>query len=138
MRNSLETTVDRERAALSAVRDAWVQAVKDGDVARLADLMTDDVVGVHADGQCIRGKEELKRFFQDLFDQYDVTGTISSSDVVIHGLWAVEIDKVETTRPNTTAQCRSTLLSRRFLYSVGNWMIAGRWLASLNCRNEYC
>lgn len=98
MSNSQESLRDREKASIALVREAWMKAVKSDDADQLADLMTDDIVAIHADGRCIHGKDDVTRFFQDLFDQFDIEGTISSSEVVIHGNWAVEIDKIETKR----------------------------------------
>jgi len=98
MGSSVEPHVDRDRENIIAVRQAWIQAVKDSDADKLANLMTFDVVGVHADGRCTTGKEELKKFFLDAFDQFNLEGSISSSEIVVHGIWAVEIDKVQTRR----------------------------------------
>jgi ketosteroid isomerase-like protein len=98
MSSSVEPQVDRDKQNIIGVRHAWLQAVKDSNAERLTDLMTFDVVGVHADGRCTVGKEELRKFFLDVFDRFNVEGTVSSSEVVVHGIWAVEIDKVETKR----------------------------------------
>ncbi len=128
MGNSLAATVDRDKAKIAAVREAWIEAVKRGNAGELADLMTYDVVGVHGDGQCIRGKEELKRFFQDILDRYDIRGGISSSDVVIHGAWAVEIDKMETTRTQyNSAMSVDVALQAVFVFSRqldNSWKVA--------------
>jgi uncharacterized protein (TIGR02246 family) len=98
MSSSVELHVDRDKENISAVRESWLRAVKDSDVDRLADLMTFDVVGVHADGRCSVGKEELKKFFLDAFDQFNMSGSRSSSEIAVHGIWAVEIDKLEIRR----------------------------------------
>jgi uncharacterized protein (TIGR02246 family) len=98
MSASIEAAVDRDRQNIAAVRQAWLHAVRDSDAGQLADLMTFDVVGVHADGRCTTGKEQLRSFFLDAFDQFNIEGAISSSEIVVHGIWAVEIDKLELKR----------------------------------------
>ena len=94
----LDLHVDLDKANIAAVRQAWVEAVRRSDAERLADLVTHDVVGVHANGRCTVGKENLKNFFLDAFDQFNLEGKIESSEIVVHGIWAVEIDEVQTRR----------------------------------------
>jgi|SRR5215469_16826393 len=98
MSSSVELHLDRDRQNIIAVREAWRQAIKASDADRLSDLMTFDIVVVHADGRCTTGREGMKRLFLDAFDQFNVEGTISSSEIVVHGIWAMEIDKLETRR----------------------------------------
>ena len=98
MSGSLGSRAERDVANVAAVRQAWVQAVKDGDADRLAELVTYDVVVVHADGRCTRGKDDVRKFLLDFFNQYTIEGKVLSSDVVIHGFWAVEIDEISTKR----------------------------------------
>lgn len=98
MSSTVDSGVDRDKANIAAVRQAWIQAVKDSDADRLADLVTFDVVIVHADGRCTTGKEAVKDFFLGAFDQFNAEGKISSSEIIAHGIWAVEIDEIETRR----------------------------------------
>ena len=98
MSSSVGLNIDRDKQNIIAVRQAWLQAVKDSDADRLADLVAFDVVAVLADGQCASGKENLKNFLLDAFDRFNVEGSLSSSEIVVHGIWAVEIDKLETRR----------------------------------------
>jgi uncharacterized protein (TIGR02246 family) len=94
----LDLHVDLDKARITAVRKAWVEAVKRSDADRLADLVTFDVVGVHANGRCTVGKDNLKNFFLDAFDQFNFEGNVESSEIVVHGIWAVGIDEVQTRR----------------------------------------
>ncbi|MBV8632399.1 MAG: DUF4440 domain-containing protein [Silvibacterium sp.] len=96
MSSSLEASADK--AGITAVRNAWRDAVAAGDAARLADLMAYDVVAVHADGRGTRGQDDVKKFLLNSFDRFDISGTIRSSDIVTHGMWAVEIDQVDLKR----------------------------------------
>lgn len=43
-----------------AVREDWLAAVSNADISRLAWLVADDVIVVHGDGRCIRGKDEFE------------------------------------------------------------------------------
>lgn len=94
----LDLHVDLDKAKIMAVRQAWVDAVKTSDADRLVDLVTHDVVGVHANGRCTNGKSSLRDFFLNAFDQFNFEGKVESSEIVVHGIWAVEIDDVQTRR----------------------------------------
>jgi uncharacterized protein (TIGR02246 family) len=96
MSSSLETPA--EKAAIAAVRKAIHEAVAAGNADRLAELLTYDVVLVHADGRCTRGQDDVRKFFLDAFNKYDFEGNTSSSEVVVHGGWAVEIDEIQSRR----------------------------------------
>ena len=86
-----------EQTKIAAVRQTWMQAVRDGDANRLTDFVTDDVVAVLKDGQCVCGKESLKTVFQHVFGLYDVERKILSSRVVTRDGWAIELDELEST-----------------------------------------
>jgi ketosteroid isomerase-like protein len=128
MSNSLETTVDRDRASIAVVRKAWVEAVVAGDADRLADLVTSDVVAVHANGRCTCGKDDVRRFFIDAFNKFDIEGKTSSSDVVVHGIWAVEIDEIQTKRTQYDAPVSEDVsLQAVFIFARqldGSWKVA--------------
>jgi ketosteroid isomerase-like protein len=51
-----ETVMPEDSATLeiTALREAWLAAVTSADADRLACLVTDDVVVIHADGRCVR------------------------------------------------------------------------------------
>jgi ketosteroid isomerase-like protein len=83
---------------IAEVRTALNEAVKRSDVHQLTSLLTDDVAVVHEDGRCTCGKQEVEAFFLHAFARYDIEGTISSADVIVHDKWAIEMDEVDTTR----------------------------------------
>jgi len=91
-----DTSLDRSKIA--TVRNALNEAVKQSDVHHLTNLLTDDVVVVHEDGLCTCGKQETQAFFLHAFARYDIEGTVSSADVIVHDKWAVEMDEVDTSR----------------------------------------
>jgi ketosteroid isomerase-like protein len=48
---------DSPASSIEPLRQAWLDALKDGYVKRLANLVTDDIVVVHGTGRCVRGRE---------------------------------------------------------------------------------
>jgi ketosteroid isomerase-like protein len=59
-------------------------------------MVTDDVVVVHGNGRCIRGKEAVKADFVDGFRRFAVDQTVSSAEVTIRNKWEFEIAEVES------------------------------------------
>jgi len=99
MIKSLSGTEDRDSAASSvaALRQAWLDAVRAGDVERLASLVTDDVVVVHGNGRCVQGRDELMMDFAKAFERFTIEQTVSSAEVIFRGRWAFEIAEVKST-----------------------------------------
>ena len=87
---------------VAAVRKAWIEAVIAEDVDKLASLVTDDIVTVHAHGQCSCGKDEFKKDLRHILAMVDIERVAPSSEVIIHDGWAIEIDEVENTRTHIT------------------------------------
>ena len=88
------TTLEQK---IAATRQAWMQAVRDGDANRLTNFVTDDVVAVLKDGRCICGKAALKTVLQHVFGMYDVQRNILSSRALTRDRWAIELDELEST-----------------------------------------
>jgi len=82
---------------IGAVRDAWIAAVKDGDVNRLVALVTEDVVVVHGNGRCVCGKEALRAELSKDFGLFDVDERDSSAEITVHDQWALEFCKMDRT-----------------------------------------
>ncbi len=89
---------EASQGQVAAVRKAWVEAVVKEDVARLMTLATDDIVVVRGNGQCLRGKNELKSAFLQAFERFDVERTDVASEITFLHDWAIEIDEVRSTR----------------------------------------
>ena len=83
-------------SSVAAVRQAWLDAVRTGDVERLAAMVTDDVVVVHGNGRCVRGRDELKADFLKAFESFSIEQNVSSAEVVVRGTWAFEIAEVKS------------------------------------------
>jgi uncharacterized protein (TIGR02246 family) len=127
-----------ERSLLSsvaAVRRAWLEAVRAGDFERLAAMVTDDVVVVHGDGRCVRGKDELKMDFLNGFKRFTIGQTVSSAKILHRGRWAFDIADVESTLipigggdPSIVHSTTVVVLARQ---SDGQWRVA-RVIGMLN------
>ena len=65
-------------------------------VRRLAAMVTNDVVVVHGNGRCVRGRDELKADFLKGFEAFSIEQNVSSVEVVVRGRWAFEISEVES------------------------------------------
>ena len=87
---------DTITSSIAAVRQAWLDAVRAADAERLATMVTDDVVVVHGNGRCVRGRDELKADFLKGFAAFSIEQIVSSTEVVIRGRWAFEISEVES------------------------------------------
>ncbi len=82
---------------ITGLRKAWLAAVRNADIGRLASLVADDVVIVHGDGRCIRGKDEFEADFRKAFECFRIDQQVRDPNVTIRGNWAFEITRVETT-----------------------------------------
>src|SRR5690348_15098861 len=82
--------------AIAAIRESWRDAVKASDTEEIAEMVTDDVVVVHGNGRCVRGKDALKADFQKGFEAYSIEQNVSDIEVIVRGAWAFEISAVET------------------------------------------
>jgi len=81
---------------ITAVREAWLAAVHSADVGRLAALVADDVVIVHGDGRCLRGRAEFEADFLKAFESFRIGQRVFDPEIRIRGNWAFEIAKVES------------------------------------------
>jgi len=97
---ALAKTVMPENSAtleITTLREDWLSAVEAADAERLASLVTKDVVVVHGDGRCIRGKDELEADFRKAFESFRIHQTVLDPEITIRGDWAIEIARVEST-----------------------------------------
>ncbi len=82
--------------SIAAVRQAWLDAIRAADVERLVAMVTNDVVVVHGNGRCVRGREELKADLRKAFEACSIEQKVYDAEVAIRGGWAFEISEVET------------------------------------------
>jgi len=118
-----------DRSQIAAIRKSWIDAVIEGDVSRIEGFVTDDVVTVRGNGQCLCGKDELKRCLEHLLGLVDVQRTNASSELLMRDHWAIEIDEVESTRATVGSddtpidtQFKAVFIFKRKL--DGSWRIA--------------
>ena len=120
-------------SSVAAVRQAWLDAVRAGDVERLAAMVTDDVVVVHGNGRCVHGKDELKADFLKGFESFSIEQDVSSAEVVVRGRWAFEMPKSKAgSRQNAEANPR-TFIPPRSSHSIGSRTGHGRSDVYLGC-----
>ena len=113
-------------SSIAAVRQAWLGAIKTADVEQLATLVTDDVVVVHGNGRCIRGKDELKADFRKGFEAFSVEQNVSFTEVIVRGRWAFEIAEVESKLTPTSGESThvlSTTVVALNQQTDGSWKI---------------
>ena len=88
---------DSDVSKIAALWKAWNAALKGNDASGLLALMTDDVVFVHGNGQCVRGKKEFQAHILKSFGRFDFDRRYSPAEMVVVGKWAFQICEVETT-----------------------------------------
>ncbi len=114
-------------SSIAAVRQAWLDAIRSADVERLAAMVTVDVVVVHGNGRCVRGREELKADFLKAFEACSIEQKVQDVELVIRGRWAFEISEVETRltphREGAAKHVRSTTVVVFRQHSDGSWKV---------------
>jgi len=122
-------------SSVAAVRQAWLDAVRAGDVERLGAMVTDDVVVVHGNGRCVRGRDELKADFRKGFESFSIEQNVSSAEVIVRSSWVFEIAEVESRLTprcgGDSTQVHSTTIVALSRQPDGSWKI-GRVLGVLN------
>ncbi len=83
-------------AAIASVQKRWMNAVKVADVERLLAMVTDDIVVVHGNGRCLRGKDELRADFLCGFEAFSIHQSASPVEVVVRERWVFEISEINT------------------------------------------
>jgi uncharacterized protein (TIGR02246 family) len=100
------------REDVSGVRQVsqrWSDAVAVADVSGLRQLMTDDVVVVHANGETVIGTDAVAAHLARSFAEYRIQQRVEPEETVVANDWAFERARV-----HTTMTARSTGLARQF------------------------
>ncbi len=91
-------TVVAQESQIRAVVDAWPTLLDDGDVDRLMDLFVADLVFAHPRYPCIVGKDSMRAFAEQVFQQqYSAGSTIRVEKIQVSGDWAHVAARFETT-----------------------------------------
>jgi len=113
---------------ITALREAGLDAVRSSDVARLVSLVADDVVVVHGDGRCIRGKDEFEADFSKAFESFRIDQRVVDPEIKVRGDWAFEIARVESTlipiSGGETKRAITTTLVCLRRQPEGSWKVA--------------
>jgi hypothetical protein len=51
-------------------------------------MVTDDVVVVHGNGRCVRGRDDLKMDCLKGFEAFSIEQSVSTAEVGVRGRWA--------------------------------------------------
>ncbi len=87
-----------QESQIRAVVDAWPTVLDSGDVDHLMDLFTDDLVFAHPRYPGIVGKDSMRAFAQQVFQQQSSAGSsIQVEGIQISGNWAHVVARFETT-----------------------------------------
>jgi uncharacterized protein (TIGR02246 family) len=81
---------------IEKLKAAYVAALRTGDVDRLLDMVTDDVVAMHPNGKTTHGKQELADDFRRFFAKFRMDQTATSEETVVAGEWAFDRARVST------------------------------------------
>lgn len=113
---------------IQKVKAAWQAAMVAADVRGLGELMTEDVVVIHGDGQATVGRAAVQSEFSVLFRQFSVDQTATSEETVIAGDWAYDLGRVVTTLVPVgggepfEVRTKAIMILRRV--PDGSWLIA--------------
>ena len=79
---------ERDREAIRQLGQEWVEAVHHGDVDRLLDLVTDDVVFMPANAPSIVGRAAVAQAYRATFAAFEVDQTFAPEEIQVGGDWA--------------------------------------------------
>ena len=79
---------ERDRAAIRQLGQDWVDAVHHGDVDRLLDLVTDDVVFLPHNAPSIVGRAAVEQSYRAVFAAFEVEQTFAPEEIQVGGDWA--------------------------------------------------
>src|ERR1700745_263461 len=108
----LNPATDSDVAKIAALWEAWNAALRGNDANGLLVLMTDDVVFVRGNGQCVCGKKEFQVHILKSFGRFDFDRKYSPAEMVVVGKWAFQICEVETTLTAVRGGVRVHAISR--------------------------
>jgi uncharacterized protein (TIGR02246 family) len=88
---------DEEIQEIRRVAVRWTEAVEAGDLERLGQLMTEDIVVIHGNGRLVCGKEAVMQDFARSLEDFSVRQRVESEETIVAGEWAFDRAKVRTT-----------------------------------------
>jgi uncharacterized protein (TIGR02246 family) len=91
------TSPDEEVQEIRRAAVRWTAAVEAGDLERLGQLMTEDIVVIHGNGRLVCGKEAVMKDFARSLEDFSVQQKVESEETIVAGEWAFDRAKVHTT-----------------------------------------
>ncbi len=88
---------DEEIQEIRHVANLWTAAVEAGDIERLGQLMTEDIVVIHGNGRLVCGREEVMNDFARSLQDFSVQQTVEPEETIVAGEWAFDRAMVHTT-----------------------------------------
>jgi uncharacterized protein (TIGR02246 family) len=88
---------DQEIQEIRRVAVCWTAAVEAGDIERLGQLMTEDIVVIHGNGRMVCGRDALMNDTARSLKDFSVRQTVESEETIVAGEWAFDRAKVRTT-----------------------------------------
>lgn len=86
-----QSGTESERQAISRVREQEIATFSSGDVEKLLALCTDDLVLMPPNEPAVVGKEAVRGWARNLYQQFKVEGSYTSTaDLRVIGDWAFE------------------------------------------------
>jgi uncharacterized protein (TIGR02246 family) len=113
---------------IKRLQEAWIGALKAGDVDYLMTMVTDDVVAAHPGGKTTRGRQELADDFRNFFRKFRMNQSATSEETIIAGEWAFDRSSVNTDIVPVTggepSQVKSEVIVILRRGTDGSWKIA--------------
>jgi len=79
---------ESDREAFLRLGQEWVEAVHHGDVDRLLDLVTDDVIFMPHNAPSIVGRTAVEQSYRAVFAGFEVDQTLAPEEIQVGGDWA--------------------------------------------------
>lgn len=84
-------TSAQDRAAIDAVRDAWVAGYNAADADALANLFTEDAIAMPAEQPTITGRAAIRQHYADTFAAGKGTASVTPQETQLMGDWAYDL-----------------------------------------------
>jgi uncharacterized protein (TIGR02246 family) len=93
----ITSSPDEEIQEIRRLAIRWTAALEAGDIERLGQLMTEDIVVIHGNGRLVSGKEAVMNDTARSLEDFSVQQRVESEETVLAGEWAFDRAKVHTT-----------------------------------------
>ena len=118
--------MDSDEQAIRSLVATWMQATADGDLARVLELMADDVVFLGPGRPPMRGKDAFAAATRAMEGKNRIEGTAETKEVRVFGDWAYCWNHLTVTMHPAGSSAPSRLTGPAL--SVFRKMPDGRWV----------